>query len=317
MAPIVITSENLITNRKARDMIGFANLTDSYKETLAIIRQGLKEMNNPKSSSKDNIIEGTKHNYVAVGPQDDPIPQFESGINQTNANETTIPDPDDGNTLQLNVKLFLREYSKEIALEAISYLEKRLSTCHIDNVYVTVPANAIAHIGLSSHSSDTEPGTASESEAGTPNKETPKLQKELDPDRAKYADDMINLWNTLSNMKSIKSLGLCDVETDIFKTIYNEVQIKPKNVQVNLKSCCVVPPELKEFANVNNIRLLTHSDSPEFLGDAFCAEINDRTENGKVNEKWKPLWIIRFQVFKKMRGVLQDKRYMIALEKDI
>ena len=74
---------------------------------------------------------------------------------------------------------------------------------------------------------------------------------------------------------------------------------------------------MKEFANVNNIKLLTHSDSPEFLGDAFCAEINDRTENGKVNEKWKPLWIIRFQVFKKMRGVLQDKRYMIALEKDI
>ena len=52
MAPIVITSENLITNRKARDMIGFANLTDSYKETLAIIRQGLKEIDNPKSSSK-------------------------------------------------------------------------------------------------------------------------------------------------------------------------------------------------------------------------------------------------------------------------
>ena len=85
---------------------------------------------------QDNIIEGTKHNYVAVGPQDDPIPQFESGINQTNANETTIPDPDDGNTLQLNVKLFLREYSKEIALEAISYLEKRL--CKLINInYIT------------------------------------------------------------------------------------------------------------------------------------------------------------------------------------
>ena len=51
MAAIVITSENLITNRKARDMIGFGNLADSYKETLAIIRQGLKEVDNPKNSS--------------------------------------------------------------------------------------------------------------------------------------------------------------------------------------------------------------------------------------------------------------------------
>ena len=109
-----------------------------------------------------------------------------------------------------------------------------LATNHIDNVYVTVPANAIAHIGLSTHSSDTEPGTTSESEAGTPSKETSNLDIELDPERAKYAEDMISLWNCLSKMKSVESLGLCDVETDIFKKIYNEVQIKPKNVQVNI-----------------------------------------------------------------------------------
>ena len=97
-----------------------------------------------------------------------------------------------------------------------------------------MPANAIAHIGLSTHSSDTEPGTTSESEAGTPSKETSNLDIELDPERAKYAEDMISLWNCLSKMKPVESLGLCDVETDIFKKIYNEVQIKPKNVQVNI-----------------------------------------------------------------------------------
>ena len=80
-----------------------------------------------------------------------------------------------------------------------------------------------------------------------------------------------------------------------------------------MKSCCVVPPDLKEFANINNIKLLTHSDSPEILGDSFCSEINEGKDN---DNKWKPLWIIRFQVFKKMRGVLQDKRYMIALERN-
>jgi len=315
MESIVITSENLITNRKTRDMIGYANLADSCKETLAIIEHGLKEKETSNNGIvQDVIVESSEHKFYSVGPYEDEIPRIEIDKAASNGEFTSVPEID-GNTLQLNVKLFLREYNRQIAFEAIDYVTKRLSTNHIDNVYVTVPANAIAHIGLSTHSSDTEPGTTSESEAGTPSKETSSLDIELDPERAKYAEDMISLWNCLSKMKSVESLGLCDVETDIFKKIYNEVQIKPKNVQVNLKSCCVVPPDLKEFAKANNIKLLTHSDSPEFLGDAFCSKINENVDN-EGNEKWKPLWIIRFQVFKKMRGVLQDKRYMIALQKE-
>ena len=92
-----------------------------------------------------------------------------------------------------------------------------------------------------------------------------------------------------------------------------------------------MPPELRDFAKSNDIKLLTHSDSPEFLGDEFCSQINagkgqkssegkeNRTTNDhmtNVDEGWTPLWIIRFQIFKKMRGVLQDKRYMIALKKN-
>ena len=103
----------------------------------------------------------------------------------------------------------------------------------IDNVYVTVPANVMAHIGLTSQWSVIEAETTSESsDSNTPRKETPSHEVELDPEKTKHAEDMINLWNTLSKIKQVQSLGLCDVETDIFKKIYNDVQIKPKNVQV-------------------------------------------------------------------------------------
>ena len=102
----------------------------------------------------------------------------------------------------------------------------------IDNMYVTVPANVIAHIGLTSQFSITETETNSESDSGTPRKDDKNEEIELDPEKTKYAEDMISLWNTLSKIKQVESLGLCDVETDIFKKIYNEVQIKPKNVQV-------------------------------------------------------------------------------------
>jgi len=315
MDTIVISSENLITNRKARDMIGQANLVDSTKETLSIINDGLKRQNNGSTSIDcDGIIEGKQHKFESVGPFEDKFTIEYQDAHEGITNGSSPP-PENANELQLNVKLFLREYNQEVASEAINYLVSRLGAKVIDNMYVTVPANVIAHIGLTSQWSviEAETTSTSDTDSGTPRKETASDEVELDPEKTKYAEDMISLWNTLGKIKQVQSLGLCDVETDIFKKIYNDVQIKPKNVQVNLKSCCVVPPDLKEFANINNIKLLTHSDSPEILGDSFCSEINEGKDN---DNKWKPLWIIRFQVFKKMRGVLQDKRYMIALERN-
>ena len=215
-----------------------------------------------------NIIEGTHHKFEPVGPFDDnfEIETQDEHSNFTNGSDKSTPPPEvNANELQLNVKLFLREYNQEVALEAINYLISRLGNttntqlrqfekrnsimfpiletlCNtsftilgakvIDNMYVTVPANVIAHIGLTSQFSITETETNSESDSGTPRKDDKNEEIELDPEKTKYAEDMISLWNTLSKIKQVQSLGLCDVETDIFKKIYNEVQIKPKNVQV-------------------------------------------------------------------------------------
>lgn len=42
-------------------------------------------------------------------------------------------------------------------------------------------------------------------------------------------------------------------------------QVKPSSNQVNLASCCVMPPDLTAFAKEFDIQLLTHSDAK---GDA-------------------------------------------------
>lgn len=39
------------------------------------------------------------------------------------------------------------------------------------------------------------------------------------------------------------------------------VQVKPSSNQVNLASCCVMPPDLTAFAKEFDIQLLTHNDS--------------------------------------------------------
>lgn len=38
------------------------------------------------------------------------------------------------------------------------------------------------------------------------------------------------------------------------------LQVKPNIIQINLATCCVVPPALQEFTKQNDIQLLTHSD---------------------------------------------------------
>lgn len=39
-----------------------------------------------------------------------------------------------------------------------------------------------------------------------------------------------------------------------------QLQVKPNIIQINLATCCVVPPALQEFTKQNDIQLLTHSD---------------------------------------------------------
>lgn len=43
---------------------------------------------------------------------------------------------------------------------------------------------------------------------------------------------------------------------------FGGVQVKPIINQVNLASCCVMPPDMIEFAKLNDIQLLTHNDPP-------------------------------------------------------
>ena len=73
----------------------------------------------------------------------------------------------------------------------------------------------------------------------------------------------------------------------------------------------MVPPELKAFATAQGIKLLTHSDSPEILAEAFCHQVTEMAEK----DNWQPSWIIRFQIFRELRGLLEDRRYVVALQK--
>lgn len=72
-----------------------------------------------------------------------------------------------------------------------------------------------------------------------------------------------NIWNILeeyTKKKQIVQIGLSDVDENIFRTIYEWSNIKPSIIQINLATCCVVPPSLQAFCKDNEVQLLTHSD---------------------------------------------------------
>lgn len=72
-----------------------------------------------------------------------------------------------------------------------------------------------------------------------------------------------NIWKTLESYardKKILQIGLSDIEENAFRTIYDWADVKPSIIQINLATCCVVPPTLQAFCKDNEVQLLTHSD---------------------------------------------------------
>lgn len=58
----------------------------------------------------------------------------------------------------------------------------------------------------------------------------------------------------------ILQLGVSDLEEECFKRLHASSEIRPSIIQINLSSCCVVPPGLQAFCKDNDVQLLTHSD---------------------------------------------------------
>lgn len=76
-------------------------------------------------------------------------------------------------------------------------------------------------------------------------------------------DIVKSAWLILEDMVrngKVKVIGLSDVDTQLFIQLHDWAQIKPGIIQINLASCCVVPPELADFCKKEGIQLLTHSD---------------------------------------------------------
>lgn len=58
----------------------------------------------------------------------------------------------------------------------------------------------------------------------------------------------------------VHQIGVADIEEGVFRSIYEWATVKPSIIQINLATCCVVPPTLQAFCKEKDVQLLTHSD---------------------------------------------------------
>jgi len=125
-------------------------------------------------------------------------------------------------------------------------------------------------------------------------------------------------WRALETMVmegKIITIGISDLDTELLIELHNWALVKPSANQVNLASCCIIPPEMQAFAKENDIQLLTHNDPKEILPDAQLMQMLSKLLQLPDSQPWTPFWIARYSALVKCRGVIQNKGFIVRLQK--
>ncbi|XP_044288223.1 glutamate--cysteine ligase regulatory subunit [Varanus komodoensis] len=125
-------------------------------------------------------------------------------------------------------------------------------------------------------------------------------------------------WTELENLvqnKKIAAIGTSDLDKTLLEQLFLWAQVKPSSNQVNLASCCVMPPDLTAFAKEFDIQLLTHNDPKELLCEASFQETLQESIPDSQAHEWTPAWLLRYSVIVKSRGIIKSKGYILQAKR--
>lgn len=115
--------------------------------------------------------------------------------------------------------------------------------------------------------------------------------------------------------KKVSSIGVSDLDHQLLEALCLKAQVQPSSCQVNLASCCVIPPDLTTFASENNIQLLTHNDPTDILPLGPFQDALGASVRGPGTAQWAPRWILRYSAIIKNRGIIKSKGYVVKAER--
>lgn len=178
-------------------------------------------------------------------------------IERSNSELQVVEDGERSN-VKIGAKIFLNNNSTDNLKWALSQLYRALNVEHLDNLILAY------HPKQQSSGATTNGNVEHVKSKATENQQSTTEQIfEWGNGQATAQADLIALWRVLEEYatnKKINQLGIADLDLTTLKALYDSATVRPTIAQINLQACCVVPPSLQEFCNVNDVQLLTHSD---------------------------------------------------------
>lgn len=188
--------------------------------------------------------------------------------------------PEEREELKVSAKLFLCESVQSSIREAVEMACQTLAVSQLDSVIIAPP--------------------------GPPEGDSQTLAH-LQP-----------AWEELEALvgcRRIAAIGTSDLDKDLLEQLYNWAQVKPSSNQVNLASCCVMPPDLTAFAKDFDIQLLTHNDPKELMSAAAFQEALQEGSPDLDMADWRLEWVLRYSIIVKSRGIIKAKGYLVSARK--
>nr|XP_046248295.1 glutamate--cysteine ligase regulatory subunit isoform X2 [Scatophagus argus] len=194
--------------------------------------------------------------------------------------DTDAITPEEREELKVSVKLFLCESVQSSIRDAVEMACQTLAVSQLDSVIIAPPG---------------------------PLEGDSQTLAQLQP-----------AWEELEALvrsQRIAAIGTSDLDKDLLEQLYNWAQVKPSSNQVNLASCCVMPPDLTAFAKEFDIQLLTHNDPKELLSAAtFQEAVQEGTQDQNIAD-WRLEWVLRYSIIVKSRGIIKAKGYLVSARK--
>ncbi|XP_068155895.1 glutamate--cysteine ligase regulatory subunit [Drosophila tropicalis] len=210
------------------------------------------------------------------------------------------------NEISIGAKIFVNSNSTENIQQAVDALLDILKVKHVDNVVLAYHpnANAVTPVASATSEATTTKSPCSEGNAGTANVSNWSIRN-----GQQGVDELKELYKCLeqyAHNQKITQLGIADLDAEALEELHKTASVAPTIAQVNLATCCVVPPELQEFCTAHDIQLNTHGDPELILQEEQFAGLAP----GYTID-----WSLRYQVHVRCRGVLTAKGYIVGASK--
>ncbi|XP_013191838.2 glutamate--cysteine ligase regulatory subunit [Amyelois transitella] len=308
---------NLIDIKKKAGQNVTEELSESIKLTLTEWGSQNSSPYQNGSATEESQDPHQISNYMVVSTSNAPA-QAVMNITRPHDDVQNKMAEEERKNLKIGVKIFINEDSTTSLTECLENVFTALHTEYIDNVTLAYNPEILYkedsednNLKNNTHASATKasPISLGSNIARNPSAEGTEADSDADARKCEAILPGIKvLWAILEDYVKegrVNQLGVADVGGGCLRKLHAWARVKPAIAQINLASCCVVPPSLHAFCRANDVQLLTHADPPDLLSLAAVKTLSDAGVGCHNLD-----WCARYQVHIKCRGVLALKGYV-------